>query len=104
MKRGYWHDVLASGGFTPLPRWSRSDRPEVAEVRRILPAPVADTVLLAAHVKVLAALTGDREVVTGCRTAPGAAPLLVRVPVRNGTWRALTGAAEEVLAAAVRNG
>ena len=75
----FWRGVLAAGGFTAIPRWSRRSgrghrRHEatipadlVAALRRLadeLEVPLS-SVLLAAHAKVLAALSGEREVVTG---------------------------------------
>ena len=77
--REFWHGVLTGGGFTPIPRWTLDPVPGVAvcEVpvpRDLLPAvrqraaeirvPLS-SVLLAAHAKVLAALCGESEVVTG---------------------------------------
>ncbi|MET8160163.1 amino acid adenylation domain-containing protein [Sphaerisporangium sp. NPDC005289] len=56
------------------------------------PAPSPAT-LLAAHAKVLAALSGETTVATGYR-APGAAEALpCRITVGDGTWRELTAAA-----------
>lgn len=58
------------------------------------------TVLLAAHVKVLAALSGENDVTTGYVADPGTAPVACRVAVPDATWRALldaTAAAESDL-------
>ena len=45
--------------------------------------------LLAAHAKVLAALSGEPEVVTGYVAAPGARPLPCRLVTGPGSWRAV---------------
>ena len=77
--REYWRGVLVAGGFTAIPRWtvdpvraSPSTRRSisddlVATLRRLADelAVSLSSVLLAAHAKVLAALSGEREVVTG---------------------------------------
>ena len=85
----FWRGVLAAGGFTAMPRWTRdpivgvavyhaaipSDR--VAASRRLaeeLEVPLG-SVLLAAHAKVLSALSGERHVTTGYISASGAGPL-----------------------------
>ena len=77
--REFWHGVLTGGGFTPIPRWTLDPVPgvavcEAAVPRDLLPAlrqraaevgvPLS-SVLLAAHATVLAALSGESEVVTG---------------------------------------
>ena len=46
-------------------------------------------VLLAAHVKVLAALSGETEVVDRLRPGPGGRPLPCRLATGPGSWRAL---------------
>ena len=81
--------MLAAGGFTAIPRWSpragrghrraRSGAPAdlVAASRRLadeLGVPLS-SVLLAAHAKVLAALSGERDVVTGYVAGTGALPV-----------------------------
>ena len=77
--REFWRGVLGAGGFTALPRWSRdpiagvavhdAEIPEdlMAALRRLadeLGVPLS-SVLLAAHAKVLSALSGERQVATG---------------------------------------
>jgi hypothetical protein len=76
--RTYWREVLTGGGSTTLPRWSLERGGSVAEHRTPVPADLRarldrlaedlgvplSTVLLAAHAKVLAALTGESEVST----------------------------------------
>ncbi|MGK5628103.1 amino acid adenylation domain-containing protein [Streptomyces sp. URMC 123] len=119
----YWRDVLSAGGFTALPRWApeatgtTGDAPAIAAHRTAIPAELADALtrtaaelavpagalLLAAHVKVMAALTGDREVVTGRLTTAYAEPLPCRVVVEDGPWHELIRAAADVAAAADRH-
>ena len=63
----------------------------VAALRRLadeLAVPLS-SVLLAAHAKVLAALSGEREVVTGYVAADGGRPLPCRLTTEPGSWRAL---------------
>ena len=85
--RTYWHEVLTAGGRTAIPRWSTDPEKgagvlEVALPTGLLAASDGTAALLAAHAKVLAALSGESEVITGwledgrllpCRltTAPG---------------------------------
>ncbi|MFI8996701.1 amino acid adenylation domain-containing protein [Streptomyces sp. NPDC053542] len=99
--RKYWREVLDAGGITPLPAWTASARPErgVAEHRTALPAgaEVSGSVLLAVHAKVVAALTGDREALTGFLPAGPAAqagPLPARVSVGEGSWQELIETAD----------
>ncbi|MET8286713.1 amino acid adenylation domain-containing protein [Streptomyces sp. NPDC005132] len=102
--REYWSRVLAAGGFTPAPRWSREPVAGVAEYEALVPGDVMEavralardvgapvsSVLLAAHAKVLAVLSGERDVVTGY-TAAGtdAGPLPCRLTVAPQSWRRL---------------
>ena len=105
--RTYWQQVLAAGGATTLPRWSREPGGDaVAEHRAPLtPALVAaldaladdlgvsrSALLLAAHAKVLAALTGEREVGTRYRL-PDRSPLPCRLSTAPSSWRDLVRAA-----------
>ncbi|WP_097971821.1 amino acid adenylation domain-containing protein [Streptomyces sp. gb14] len=97
----------ASDPFSPVPRWARDPAPGTAEHRAAIPGEVlaglralgeradltAASVLLAAHAKVLAALTGQDEVVTGYVTAPGARPAVLRLPTGRGSWWTLIRAA-----------
>ena len=60
------------------------------------------SVLLAAHARVLAVLSGEAEVVTGYVAAPGGVPLPCRLGTGSGSWRALlveAGRAERELLA-----
>ena len=99
--RTWWKDVLAAGGSTVVPRWTRDPRPGVAEHEMPIPygsalehafAVPLRTVLLAAHAVVLAALTGEPEVVAGHATGPGRPPLPCRLTMQTGTWRELVRA------------
>jgi amino acid adenylation domain-containing protein len=101
--REYWLDVLAAGGFTEIPRWAldpvtgagehEETIPDelVAALRRLadeLAVPLS-SVLLAAHAKVLAALSGEREVATGYIAEAGGRTLLCRLTIEPGSWRTL---------------
>jgi hypothetical protein len=84
--REFWRAVLRAGGATAIPRWTLDPAPGVAEhvpaldddlaagVRRLadeLELPL-HSVALAAHAKVLAALSGEQDVVIGYAARPGA--------------------------------
>src|SRR4051812_32831002 len=99
----FWRGVLAPGGFTSIPRWSHDPVRGVAEheapipddhvtaLRRLaseLAVPLS-SVLLAAHAKVLAALSGEREVVTDYVAVPGDRPLPCRLTTEPVSWRSL---------------
>jgi amino acid adenylation domain-containing protein len=101
--REFWRDMLAAGGFNPMPRWSRDPiagvamhdalirEDLVAAVRRLadeLDMPLS-SVLLVAHAKVLSALSGERHVTTGYidRTRPE--PLPCRLTTEAKSWREL---------------
>ncbi|GAA3048361.1 amino acid adenylation domain-containing protein [Pseudonocardia yunnanensis] len=100
--RDYWRGVLVAGGFTAIPRWTQDSAPGVAEHEVPVPdelvtamrglageqAVSLGSVLLAAHVKVLAALSGEQEVVTGY-VAAGGGPLPCRLTTESDSWRTL---------------
>jgi amino acid adenylation domain-containing protein len=101
--REFWHGVLTGGGFAPIPRWTLDPAPGVAvcEVpvpRDLLPAlrqraaelrvPLS-SVLLAAHATVLAALSGESEVVTGYLAGIRGVPLPCRLETAFGSWQAM---------------
>ena len=105
--REFWRGSLVAGGFTVIPRWSHvpamgtdvhdAKIPEdlVATLRRLaeeLGVPFS-SVLLAAHAKVLSALSGECEVATGYVGVPGAQPLLCRLTTELDSWRSLLLAA-----------
>ncbi len=99
--REFWRSVLLAGGFTALPRWTLDPVPGVGEHEAAIPAGLAaalrrvadelgvplSSVLLTAHAKVLAALTGDLEVTTGYAATEGRPPLPCRLTVGPGSWR-----------------
>ncbi|PWK71255.1 amino acid adenylation domain-containing protein [Streptomyces sp. CG 926] len=104
--REFWHGVLAAGsGFTPLPRWTRVPVAGVAEYEAAIPSARAvalrrladdlmvplDRVLLTAHAKVLAALSGEQEVTTGYVAVAGDRPLPCTLTIGPGSWRTLLG-------------
>ncbi len=101
--REFWRAQLLAGGFTAIPRWTldpvagvvehEATIPDdlVAALRRLadeLALPLG-SVLLAAHAKVLAALSGEREVVTGFVAAQGGRPLPCRLTTDPISWRTL---------------
>ncbi|MEU6578566.1 amino acid adenylation domain-containing protein [Streptomyces sp. NPDC046805] len=114
--REFWGRMLTAGGFTAVPRWVRepvakaAGLPRVAEYEAAVPDDVAEAarhlawelgaplsaVLLAAHAKVLAALSGEREVVTGYVAGARSGPLPCRLAVVPGPWRALVSEAQRV--------
>ncbi|MFD4244254.1 amino acid adenylation domain-containing protein [Streptomyces sp. NPDC058525] len=111
--REFWHGILAAGsGSAPLPRWTRVPVAGVAEYETPVPAGrltamrrVADDlevpleyVLLTAHAKVLAALSGEQEVTTGYVAAAGVRPLPCRLTTGPGSWRSLLLHTREALA------
>ncbi|MGV9249836.1 non-ribosomal peptide synthetase [Streptomyces sp. NPDC003697] len=105
--REYWSGVLTAGGATAVPRWTRQPAAGVAVFEAEVPDDVAralhkraaewgvplSAVLLAAHAKVLAVLSGEREVVTGHVAGAGRAPLPCRLSVAPASWRLLVSEA-----------
>ncbi|HEY6685669.1 MAG TPA: amino acid adenylation domain-containing protein [Propionibacteriaceae bacterium] len=101
--RDFWRDVLLAGGFTPIPRCSLDPATGTAEHEAKIPDDLiatlrrlaaqleitASSVLLAAHAKVLAALSGEREVATGYACRQGGQPLLCRLTTEPDSWRSL---------------
>lgn len=93
--REYWQALLGAGGFTAVPRWTRDPTPGVAEHQEPIPEEVAaalyrlassaalplSSLLLAAHAKVLAALSGE---VTVNDRLPGGGRAAVAVPAEYG--------------------
>ncbi len=92
-------------GFTVVPRWTRNPVPGIGEHEATVPAGVraavrrlanglrvpTSAVLVAAHAKVLAVLSGEREVCTG--VADGDAPSPRRITLAPRTWREVVKAA-----------
>src|SRR3954469_24865459 len=105
-----WSRVLTAGGFTAVPRWVPEPVAGVAQYEAVVPEDVAaevrelarqsavpvSAVLLAAHAKVLAALSGEQEVVTGYAAGLRGGPLPCRLTVPTGPWRALVSEANRV--------
>ena len=101
--RAFWRDVLTTAGFTAIPRWTHAPRAGVGELEVPIPADLAvairqlaealviptSTVLLTAHLKVLAALSGEAEVVTGYVPPSGRHPVPFPMSIRDGSWRSL---------------
>ncbi|WP_151475514.1 non-ribosomal peptide synthetase [Streptomyces albicerus] len=74
-----------------IPKWTLDPVPGTAEYEVPLPDGLSrePAALLAAHAKVLAALSGEREITTGYVAAKGERPLLCRLTVTAGSWRDL---------------
>jgi amino acid adenylation domain-containing protein len=104
--REFWRGVLVAGGFTTIPRSTLDPVTGVAEHEAPIPddleaalrwlaeelAVPLGSVLLAAHAKVLAVLSGEREVVTGYVTVRGGQPsqtLPCRLRTEPDSWRTL---------------
>ena len=108
----YWHRMLQPGGFTALPRFTVDPLVRQHEVTisddlvtslrglaEELQIPLT-SVMLAAHGKVLAALAGEQEVITGYVAADDGQPVPCRLTTLATTWRELlieTGRAESEL-------
>ena len=101
--REYWLSAFSAGGLTAIPRWTLNPTPGVAEYEATIPDDrvaalrrLADelgvplsSVLLAAHAKVLAALSGEREVTTGYVVADRDRPLPCVLSTEPDSWRTL---------------
>jgi amino acid adenylation domain-containing protein len=101
--REFWRRVLVAGGCTAIPRWTLRPVTGVAEHEATIPdelvaalrrladelAVSLSSVLLAAHARVLAALSGEREVATGLVAEEGGQPLPCRLTTEPGSWRTL---------------
>nr|APD71653.1 non-ribosomal peptide synthetase 6 [Streptomyces sp.] len=101
--REFWRGVLVAGGFTAIPRWTLNPLTGVDEHEATIPGDVVEalcrlaedltvplnSVLLAAHAKVLAALSGEHEVVTGYVAVEGGQPLPCRLTTEPDSWRTL---------------
>ncbi len=98
--RQYWHNVLSAGGITTIPRWTLNPSSDVLEhEEKISDELVAglqrlareismsvETLLLASHAKVLAALSGEANVTTGYLINSGSPALPCRLAVEPGSW------------------
>jgi amino acid adenylation domain-containing protein len=104
--REFWRGVLVAGGFTAIPRWTCNPVPDVVEHELTIPdglvvalrrladelAVPLGSVLLAAHAKVLAALSGEHEVATGyvaVQVDQPAQTLPCRLTTQPDSWRTL---------------
>jgi amino acid adenylation domain-containing protein len=99
----YWHGVILAGGSTRIPRWTRDPVDGAGEHGAAIPEELAAalrrlagelgiplrSVLLAAHAKVLAALSGESEVTTGYVAVQGGQSLPCRLSTEPSSWRAL---------------
>ncbi|MFI0733925.1 amino acid adenylation domain-containing protein [Streptomyces sp. NPDC021225] len=102
--------VPTAGGFPVIPRWAREPVAGVAECETAVPGDVVkgvrgladelgvplSAVLLAAHAKVVSALSGEQEVATGYATGATDTPLPCRLTVAPESWRALVSSAHRV--------
>jgi len=115
--REFWRGVLTAGGATAIPRWTLAPVAGTAEhvaplparlvavMRRLaatmdLPVP---SLVLAAHAKVLSALSGEQDVVTGYAAGPGGRALPCPLTTAPATWRALLRAVAPVEMDVVRH-
>jgi amino acid adenylation domain-containing protein len=79
---------------TRLPRWSADQgREPQAPVTADLPVGTGEPELLAAFIRVLALLTGEDDLLIGCRAEAGAPLAALRVTLPGGSWRDLIAAA-----------
>ena len=116
--RDFWRGVLVAGGFTANPavdprsrarrRRAHAAIPDdlIAALRRLadeLAVPLS-SVLLAAHAKVLAALSGEREVATGYVGRPGRPAVALRLTTEPDSWRALLLATHRAESELLRTG
>lgn len=117
---GPGNDRTAPAGAAPtaVPRWTQDRRPGQGRVEVAVPQDLCEAVRslsrmlgatpasiwLAAHARVLQALSGETEVTTGCRDASGTWPC--ELDLGQGSWRALVSEAHvrEVQARADRTG
>ncbi|WP_037763917.1 non-ribosomal peptide synthetase [Streptomyces sp. 142MFCol3.1] len=109
--RDYWRRVLTSGNLTPLPRGALEPRTGVGEYETSVPeatmsglrrlasdsAVPLSALLLAAHAKVLTALSGEREITTGY-VAAGRGPVPCRLSTGPASWRELLHHAQHIVA------
>ncbi|WP_448619122.1 hypothetical protein [Geodermatophilus sp. URMC 65] len=106
----FWREVFLAGGSTAIPRWTRDPRPGVARLETTLPGSLTvalrrraielgvplRSLFLAAHARVLGALSGEADVVTGYVAGTGDHPVPCRLPGDAGSWRQLVRHAAEV--------
>jgi amino acid adenylation domain-containing protein len=99
--REFWQSVLHSAGSTTIPRWTLNPVPGYAQHDTWIPDVLTEalrklavelevsrtTVLLAAHAKVIATLSGEQDVVTGYVATRAVTPLPCRLSTRSPSWR-----------------
>lgn len=104
--RAYWCEVLSAGGFTAIPRWTHDPAPGIHQYEEVVAGDLmtavdrladdlavsASSILLAAHAKVLDALTGEPQVSTGLAVPGTEEPLPCRLSADPVSWRAIVGA------------
>ncbi len=105
--REFWHGVLLAGGLTAVPRWTSDPVAGVGEYEAGIPNQLEaalrrlanemslpfSSVLLTAHARVLAALSGESEVTTGY-ALEGRPPLPCRMTIERRSWRAMLHATQ----------
>jgi amino acid adenylation domain-containing protein len=108
--REFWRQVLLAGGSTAIPRWTLTPRPGIARHATMLHGSLVATlrrraaemevplrsVLLAVHARVLAALSGEADVVTRYLAGNLEHPLPCRLSTDARSWRALVRHASAV--------
>ncbi|MFD5876718.1 amino acid adenylation domain-containing protein [Streptomyces sp. NPDC060322] len=106
----YWRDVLVAGGSTSVSPWTRTPEPGTAVVETTVPEELVKELhgmasamgvsptapVLAAHAKVLSALSGDVHVTTGYAAGTGTGPLPCRLTTGALSWRALIRHADSI--------
>ncbi|MEU1599614.1 amino acid adenylation domain-containing protein [Streptomyces sp. NPDC005708] len=107
----YWREVLAAGGFTPVPRWALHPVPGVGRYETHVPEGIVtalcrlagelaiplDSLVLAAHAKVLAALSAEQQITTGYVTLGGNL-LPCRLTTAPASWRQLLHTTHQAMA------
>src|SRR5204863_9330224 len=100
--REFWRRVLLAGGVTAIPRWTVEPVPGIGEHEARLPGELAaalrrlanevavplGSVLLTAHAKVIAAVSGEREIAIGYAVT-GRPALPCRLTTAPRSWREL---------------
>ena len=108
--RDYWHEVLNNCGLTAIPRWTHNSASGisyhevtvsddvVAALRQLAEELEVSfcSVLLAAHARMLAALSGETEVITGYVAVAGGMPLPCPLQTESDSWRRLLLATHQV--------
>jgi amino acid adenylation domain-containing protein len=101
--REFWCHVLIASGFTAIPRWTLTPVMNIGEYEATIPSKLVtalrrlavaltvpfSSVLLTAHARTLAALSGEREVMTGYVAVKGGQPLPCQLTTEPASWRTL---------------